>query len=342
MYIIYKLRPGATDSSVGRREKLHVPCNRPPMSAPPSQRVETTFSHTHKHIIRYIVLLLLSSAVEFYPRARHFSTDPRLVQRSTDRPMSSLSSSIAFTQPSPLSDGLSSLVLSKRYLSCARPPHVYKLERENKLLDGGGGGGGVGFCEDSAATDCSGWPSTAWVSPPTASAVHARYEPSDVFTPLVFEEMQPSPPTQPQPQMSMWLRPAERHNQQPPQLHPLTPHHQHLHVHAASGAANVQQRRPLQHLPPPAQSSLQPLNKISSATEPHHQNGNKPGDLSWLVNFQVASIFEPTCNGSFTGGGAGVNVMGSEWTEPAEMLKQKKKTTKLDQKREYFHLKSHV
>jgi len=210
-------------------------------------------------------------------------------------------------------------------LSCARPPHVYKLERENNLLDSGGGGGGGGgggeMCEDSAiAADC--WQSTAWVPPPTAIA--ARYEPSDVFTPLVFEEMQPSPP--PQPQMSMWLRPVERYSQPPPQHH--------HHVQSASGAGNTpQQRRPLQHLPPPAQSSLQPPVK----TEPQHQNGNKPGDLSWLVNFQVASIFEPTCNGGTTAGGggagAGVNVVDSEWPEP-ETLKQKKKATKLDQKRE--------
>jgi len=74
------------------------------------------------------------------------------------------------------------------------------------------------------------------------------------------------------------------------------------------------------------------------ATEPQHQNGNKPGDLSWLVNFQVASIFEPTCNGNTTGGGgagAGINILSNEWLEP-ETLKQKKKATKLDQKREYI------
>ncbi|XP_022176600.1 forkhead box protein M1-like [Myzus persicae] len=237
--------------------------------------------------------------------------------------MSSSSSSTAVTQPSPLSDGLSSLVLSKRYLSCAKPPHVYKLERENNLLDGGGGGG---ICEDSVAADC--WQSTAWVPPPTATAaVHARYEPSDVFTPLVFEEMQPSSPP---PQMSMWLRPVERHNQQQQQQQQPTHHH----VQATSGSGNMQQRRPLQHLPPPAQSSLQPPAKITSVAEPQHQNGHKPGDLSWLVNFQVASIFEPTCNDSTTGGGgagAGVNVSGNEWLEP-ETLKQKKKATKLDQK----------
>ncbi|CAH1721062.1 unnamed protein product [Aphis gossypii] len=240
---------------------------------------------------------------------------------------SSSSSIAAVTQPGPLSDGLSSLVLSKRYLSCARPPHVYKLERENDLLDGGGGGGGGGgeICEDSAAiaADCS-WQPAAWVPPPTA--VNARYEPSDVFTPLVFEEMQPSPP--PQPQMSMWLRPVqERYNPPPP-----PPQHHHHQVQSASGAGNAQQqRRPLQHLPPPAQSSLQPPVK----TEPQHQNGNKPGDLSWLVNFQVASIFEPTCNGGTAAGGggagAGVNVADGEWSEP-ETLKQKKKVTKLDQK----------
>jgi len=206
---------------------------------------------------------------------------------------------------------------------------VYKLERENNLLDGGGGGGGGGICEDSIAADC--WQSTAWVPPPpAAAAVHARYEPSDVFTPLVFEEMQsPSPPPQAHPQMSMWLRPVERNNQQQP------PHH---HVQATSGTGNMQQRRPLQHLPPPAQSSLQPPAKSTLATEPQHQNGNKPGDLSWLVNFQVASIFEPTCNGNTTGGGgagAGINILSNEWLEP-ETLKQKKKATKLDQKREYI------
>ncbi|XP_026819837.1 forkhead box protein O1-like [Rhopalosiphum maidis] len=246
----------------------------------------------------------------------------------------SSSSSTAVTQPSPLSDGLCSLVLSKRYLSCARPPHVYKLERENNLLDGGGGGGG-GICEDSSAVAADCWPSTAWVSPPTASAaVHARYEPSDVFTPLVFEEMQPSP--SPPSQMSMWLRPVERYNQPQSQPPPPPPPPSHHHVQSASGAGNtLQQRRPLQHLPPPAQSSLQPPAKTVSAAEPQNQNGNKPGDLSWLVNFQVASIFEPTCNGgTATGGngaGPGVNVMDTEWPEP-ETLKQKKKSTKLDQK----------
>jgi len=220
---------------------------------------------------------------------------------------------------------------------------VYKLERENNLLDGGGGDGG-GICEDSSAVAADCWPSTAWVSPPTASAaVHARYEPSDVFTPLVFEEMQPSP--SPPSQMSMWLRPVERYNQpqpQPPPPPPPTPHH---HVQSASGAGNtLQQRRPLQHLPPPAQSSLQPSAKTASAAEPQNQNGNKPGDLSWLVNFQVASIFEPTCNGgTATGGsgaGPGVNVMDTEWPEP-ETLKQKKKSTKLDQKREYIFYRTY-
>ncbi|KAE9537189.1 hypothetical protein AGLY_006212 [Aphis glycines] len=231
---------------------------------------------------------------------------------------SSSSSIAAVTQPGPLSDGLSSLVLVVRQTAA----RLQAGTREQSAGRRGGGGDGE-ICEDSAiAADC--WQPAAWVPPPTA--VNARYEPSDVFTPLVFEEMQPSPPP-PQPQMSMWLRPVqERYNQPPP------PQHHHHHVQSASGAGNApQQRRPLQHLPPPAQSSLQPPVK----TEPQHQNGNKPGDLSWLVNFQVASIFEPTCNGGTAAGGggagAGVNVADGEWSEP-ETLKQKKKVTKLDQK----------
>lgn len=234
-------------------------------------------------------------------------------------------SSSTVTHPSPLSDGLSSLVLSKRYLACAKPLHVYKLEHENCVKDGGG------ICTDdsaavAASVDC--WPPTAWVPSPSASAVQARYEPSDVFTPLVFEEItQPIASTAQQqlPQMSMWLRPVERNpplhvlqSLQQQQQHHLPPHHQMMQVSSGN------QRRPLQHLPPPAQSSLQPKSSV--------QNGNnKPGDLSWLVNFQVASIFEPTCNGT-TGVGGG-NVFGGEWQEPETMKLQKKKSAKTDQKR---------
>lgn len=235
-------------------------------------------------------------------------------------------SSSTVTHPSPLSDGLSSLVLSKRYLACAKPLHVYKLDHENCVKDDGG------ICTDdsaavAASNDC--WPPTAWVPSPTASAVQARYEPSDVFTPLVFEEIiQPVVPSvqQQPPPMSMWIRPVERN---PPlqllqQLPPHSPHHQTVQV-VSSG----NQRRPLQHLPPPAQSSLQPKSFF--------QNGNnKPGDLSWLVNFQVASIFEPTCNG--TAGIGGGNVFGGEWQEPETLKLQKKKTVKTDQKRKYLNI----
>lgn len=238
-------------------------------------------------------------------------------------------SSSTVTHPSPLSDGLSSLVLSKRYLACAKPLHVYKLEHKNCVKDGGR------ICTDdsaavAASTGC--WPPTAWVPSPSASAVQARYEPSDVFTPLVFEEITQPIATSVQqhlPHMSMWLRPVERNpslhvlqslqqQQQQQQQHP-PPHHQMMQVSSGN------QRRPLQHLPPPAQSSLQPKSSV--------QNGcnNKPGDLSWLVNFQVASIFEPTCNGT-TGTGGG-NVFGGEWQEPETLKLQKKKTAKTDQKR---------
>lgn len=220
-----------------------------------------------------------------------------------------------------MSDGLSSLVLSKRYLACARPPHIYKLNHESRDGD---------VCiDDSTAVDC--WPSSAWVPSPTAAiatAVQARYEPSDVFTPLVFEEIHPPPPPPPPQQqqqqqllppsqMSAWIRPKrENHNNHGTMVHQPPPTQMQVSV-----GNNI--RRPLQHLPPPAQSG----------TDHNHQNGNnKPGDLSWLVNFQVASIFEPNCNGSTNNGSVGGNSLVNEWQEP-ETLKQKKKSAKTaDQK----------
>lgn len=231
-------------------------------------------------------------------------------------------SSSTLVQPGPMSDGLSSLVLSKKYLACAKPPHLYKLDHENLRADSNDGPAVI------ADGDVCGWqPTTAWGLPsPTSAAVQARYEPSDVFTPLVFEEIQLSGAACPSPQpqiTSMWLRPTER--LPPSQVHPQ--------LHAPPPG---NQRRPLQHLPPPAQSTLQqPATKPPGPPQRNQSEGtgggNRPGDLSWLVNFQVASIFEPTyCNG--TVGGA-CNVIGGEWQEP-EMLKQKKKFTKTDQKRE--------
>lgn len=268
-------------------------------------------------------------------------------------------SSPTVTQPNPLSDGLSSLVLSKRYLACARPPHVYKLDHEN--CSGANDGDVVRICDDGAA-DCSVWPSSS-------TTVQARYEPSDLFTPLVFEEIrQPScsPPPQPLPPPpqhhhhhhhhhhmadnnddACWLRPVDQRIPflpPPPQFAttPLPPppqfDHQALH---ASG--NLLQRRPLQHLPPPAQSTL-PAAAAKPSSDHHHRrgqqpNGNKPGDLSWLVNFQVASIFEPTtvCDetAATEGSGGTGNVFGGEWQQP-ETLKQKKKNAKTEQKREYL------
>ncbi|VVC24572.1 Fork head domain conserved site 2,Fork head domain,Winged helix-turn-helix DNA-binding domain [Cinara cedri] len=205
----------------------------------------------------------------------------------------------------PVSDGLPSLVLSKKYLTCVKPPQVHKLDHENKDF-------GIRAESIANAVDCSSWQPTAWVpslSPHTA--VQARYEPSDVFTPLVFEEIQSSmqPPVE---QMSMWIRSADR---LPAPLQHQVPQPQSLHNQAVSGG----QRRPLQHLP---QSSL-----LKPSVD---RNGNNPGDLSWLVNFQVASIFEPTCNGP-AGSGTGGNMFGGEWQEP-DGLKQKKKPAKTDQK----------
>lgn len=189
---------------------------------------------------------------------------------------------------------------------------MYKLDHENK-------DNGIRNESIAAVVDCGSWQSTAWVSSPSVTtAVQARYEPSDVFTPLVFEEIQSSVSPLPQPpveQMSMWIRSADR---LPAPQHQL-PQPQSSHNQAVSGG----QRRPLQHLPLPAQP---PLPKQSD-----QWNGNKPGDLSWLVNFQVASIFEPTCNRT-TGGATGGNAFSGEWQEP-ETLKQKKKTAKTDHKR---------
>lgn len=54
---IYELRPSATDPSVGRLEKLHAPCGRPPMGAPPSERVVHD-NISRKQITRFTVLLL--------------------------------------------------------------------------------------------------------------------------------------------------------------------------------------------------------------------------------------------------------------------------------------------
>lgn len=228
------------------------------------------------------------------------------------RPCPKNMSSSKVTQPGPVSDGLPSLVLSKKYLACARPPQIYKSDQEYK-------DNRIRKESVAAVVDCSSWQPTAWVpSPSPVTAVQARYEPSDVFTPLVFEEIQSSMSPLPQhsaEQTSMWIRPADR---LPEPLQHQVPQLQSLHNQVVSGG----QRRPLQHLPLPAQSSL---------LKPSDQrNGNKPGDLSWLVNFQVASIFEPTCNGT-TGGVTGGTVFGGEWQEP-ETLKQKKKATRTDHK----------
>jgi hypothetical protein len=259
-------------------------------------------------------------------------------------------------QPPPqLSDGLSSLVLSKKYLACARPPHVYKLDHENR-----DDGGEMCYGGEPSSAEC--WEQTAWGAPPSpvvAAAVQARYEPSDVFTPLVFEEIRPPSPEQPPP---MWIRTAERfpngtvlqvhhhhlhhhHQQPPPTPPPQQPlhhhqHRQHLHhlhqgQHPQHVAGGYPARRPLQHLPPPVQSSLSAKPSASEAVQQQQQpDGNKPGDLSWLVNFQVASIFEPT------GGGVGSNVSAGEWSqEPADALKPKRKAAAprptADQKREF-------
>lgn len=207
-------------------------------------------------------------------------------------------------QAGQLSDGLSSLVLSKKYLQGARPPHLFKLER------GDVGGDAINY---RAVDDyCYGgdWqPTTAWVQVPrlsaaaNSSAVQARYEPSDVFTPLVFEETFETA--------------------------------QHSAAAASSTVLLQTIRRPLQHLPPPAQSATQKrpaANKPSAvaAAEPlrpqrdsraggkctaaplHHQ----PGDLSWLVNFQVASIFESALDDGPAGAGP---------QESAETQRQKKR-----------------
>lgn len=295
---MYKLRPGAYrgPTLIGwpTLENQHAPC-RPSMGTfPLAILCEQTVT--------------ISGALSAATRRNFSIFSPDAVVRPCPRNMSSSK----VTQPGPVSDGLPSLVLSKKYLACARPPQIYKSDHEYK-------DNGIRKESIAAVVDCSNWQSTAWMpSPSPVTAVQARYEPSDVFTPLVFEEIQSSMSPLPQPpaeQTSMWMRPADR---LPVPLQHQVPQPQSFHNQVVSGG----QRRPLQHLSLPAQSSL---------LKPSDQrNGNKPGDLSWLVNFQVASIFEPTCNGT-TGGVTGGTVFAGEWQEP-ETLKQKKKTIKTDQK----------
>lgn len=234
----------------------------------------------------------------------------------------------------PVSDGLSSLVLSKRYLSCARPPHLYRLEHDSGTAtnnDPGGdvddGGGGDNNNDDDEDDEDCGWSSVGWCapSPAVAAAVQARYEPSDVFTPLVFEEIRPAPSS------SSWMH----HNMQPQQQR------------CATGTSGLPHRRPLQHLstlpsaapPPPERQQQRPsavANKSSDSHRNHHNNNhhhhhqrhnddgnggnNKPGDLSWLVNFQVASIFESTASHGTAG-----RLFAGEWQEPETLKQQKKK-----------------
>lgn len=296
-----KLRPSAAHSSVGRREKLYSHCADCTYCIHPSMGTPSRPG-------------LNDQPPRPELRAHAFLHQPP----NHIRPMSTSTVS----ESNLMTDGLSSLVLSKRYLACARPPHIYKLNHENRDDD---------VCiDDSAAVDC--WPSSVWVPSPTAAvatAVQARYEPSDVFTPLVFEEIQPPPPPPPPQQhqqqqllppsqMSTGIRPKRENQNNHTMVHQPPP------TQVQVSAGNI--RRPLQHLPPPAQSG----------TDHHHQNGNnKPGDLSWLVNFQVASIFEPNCNGSINSGSGGGNILANEWQEP-ETLKQKKKSAKMaDQKREW-------
>ncbi|XP_050434779.1 forkhead box protein R1-like [Adelges cooleyi] len=192
------------------------------------------------------------------------------------------------TPPNLISDGLSSLVLSKRYLAYARPPHLYKLEHEQQPDP------------QEAVVD---WQPTAWVPTPlqqqppiqittTPPAVQARFEPSDVFTPLVFEAQRPQQPP------PLWKRTAE---QMPRETHIMRP----------------------PQPPHPAKN----CNYRSPQPSPPDQQANRPDDFSWLVNFQVASIFETNTTVTAICG----NADSDNWHEQ-EVQKQKRKVAKPEQK----------
>lgn len=353
---------------------MHVPCappspRNPPMGADPWRRhsVAPRPPRTGYRVISVRI---------FAPTAAQSSRSNTLRDRYTCRTsyynhpevwgpnaahMSSTSTSTAAQPGGPVPDGLSSLVLSKRYLSCARPPHLYRLEHQNGTAANDPAAVADGNANNDNDDDDNndddddegcGWSSVGWCapSPAVAAAVQARYEPSDVFTPLVFEEIRPatasasrSPPA---PSSSSWM-----HHVQPQQQH------------CATGTGGLPHRRPLQHLstlpspappppPPPDRQPQQPSAVSNKSTDPPHRNhhnnnnhhhhhqrhnddgsggNNKPGDLSWLVNFQVASIFESTASHGTAG-----RLFAGDWQEPETLKQQKKKSTKSEQKRKFF------
>ncbi|XP_050544929.1 uncharacterized protein LOC126907588 [Daktulosphaira vitifoliae] len=199
-------------------------------------------------------------------RLSYFRNSCRVPQRKLRAPYAMSSN----TPPNTLSDGLPSLVLSKRYLAYANPPQLYKLEHEqqqdqpNTFVDWQPGTWKPSLPRQQSNTEMT-------CTPP--QTVRARFEPSDVFTPLVFEAQQPQQPP------PLWIRPTEyRTTRECP-------------------AQNRLQTRP--------QTSRRSSTQSSPDSYEQYQNNN-PGDLSWLVNFQVSSIFEPN-NSQTTAGRSNIH-----------------------------------